>query len=247
MSSNSSRGPDPTSGVPSPSSPSRKVLFLDDDPMRAQIFLNDHPEAIWVQTAVECIARLSERWDEVHLDHDLGGEQFVDHARDDCGMEVVRWICLEPRPHLKRTRFLVHSHNIQAATIMGLQMLANGFKVDVRPFGAPASSTSNDDSFDEEPDPLLGPIKSFFNAVMRLFGRRSREHPYGYVEHGRGDGSVEPPREALDLSWAKRSEFRRAKAPEGVPTPELDLNWKDPRRQNEPPGTTEIKPPTSPS
>ena len=34
----------------------------------------ENPEAVWVQTADDCIARLEEGWDEVHLDHDLGGE-----------------------------------------------------------------------------------------------------------------------------------------------------------------------------
>ena len=50
-----------------------KVLFMDDDPMRGEIFLNVHPDAVLVATAEECIARLAEPWDEVHLDHDLGG------------------------------------------------------------------------------------------------------------------------------------------------------------------------------
>ena len=54
---------------------SAAILFLDDDPERAEIFLADNPEAVWVQTAEECIARLAEAWDEVHLDHDLGGER----------------------------------------------------------------------------------------------------------------------------------------------------------------------------
>jgi hypothetical protein len=32
------------------------------------------------------------RWDIVSLDHDLGFEEFVDSEREDCGMEVVRWL-----------------------------------------------------------------------------------------------------------------------------------------------------------
>ena len=63
--------------APVPTVP-RRILFLDDDPARAEIFLAENPEAVWVQTADECIARLEEDWDEVHLDHDLGGERFVD-------------------------------------------------------------------------------------------------------------------------------------------------------------------------
>jgi hypothetical protein len=115
----------------------RRVLFLDDDAGRASLFLAKNTEAVWVQTAEDCIDRLAERWDEVHLDHDLGGETFVDMERDDCGMAVVRWLCLEPRPHLKRARFYVHSHNAQAACMMVMQMLAAGFQAEGRPFGAP--------------------------------------------------------------------------------------------------------------
>jgi hypothetical protein len=88
---------------PAGANPARRILFLDDDPARAEIFLAENPDAIWVETASDCIARLEEPWDEVHLDHDLGGERFVDLSREDCGMEVVRWLCLEPHPHLLRT------------------------------------------------------------------------------------------------------------------------------------------------
>ncbi len=114
----------------------RRILFLDDDPIRAEIFLADYPDAMWARTTEECLACLSEPWDEVHLDHDLGGEVFVDHERDDCGMAVVRWLCAEPRLHLKTTRFFVHTHNLSAACLMVLQLQLMGYDVQVRPFGA---------------------------------------------------------------------------------------------------------------
>ena len=83
----------------------RRILFLDDDPTRGVEFLTDNPDAVWVETVADCIRALREPWDEVHLDHDLGGEHFVDHDRDDCGMAVVRWLCEEPRPHLRSSLF----------------------------------------------------------------------------------------------------------------------------------------------
>ncbi len=113
----------------------RRQLFLDDDPARAGVFLAEHPDAVWVQTAAECIERLAGRWDEVHLDHDLGGEHYVDPDRPDCGMEVVRWLALAPRPHLRRARFTVHSHNMVAACLMSLRIRSLGFAVEARPFG----------------------------------------------------------------------------------------------------------------
>jgi hypothetical protein len=127
-----------------------RILFLDDDPMRAEIFLAANPEAVWVETASACIARLAEEWDEVHLDHDLGGERFVDLSRDDCGMEVVRWLCLEPHPHLKRTRFLIHSHNPIAAQMMAMQIHVAGFQVENRPFGVTTSLSPPEDPFSSE-------------------------------------------------------------------------------------------------
>jgi hypothetical protein len=124
--------------VPGSSAVGSRILFLDDDPQRAMIFLQRSPEAVWVQTAESCIERLAECWDEVHLDHDLGGERFVDHEREDCGMAVIRWLGLEPRPHLQGARFVVHSHNTNAACIMAVHLQVMGFVTDVCPFGVEA-------------------------------------------------------------------------------------------------------------
>ena len=110
-------------------------LFLDDDPARAEVFLARFPDADWVQTVPECVAKLAEAWDEVHLDHDLGGEHYVDEARDDCGMEVVRWLGREFRDYLRSARFTVHSHNELAAFVMVLRLREAGFRVEARPFG----------------------------------------------------------------------------------------------------------------
>ena len=115
----------------------RRILFLDDDQRRASAFLEIHPDAVWVQTVEGCLERLAEPWDEVHLDHDLGGETFVDPARDDCGMAVVRWLGRGHGPHLGGARFVVHSHNPHAACVMVLHLLVMGFQVESRPFGAP--------------------------------------------------------------------------------------------------------------
>ena len=110
-------------------------LFLDDDPARAAAFLAWYPDATWVQTVPECLGKLAERWAEVHLDHDLGGEHYVNSSRDDCGMEVVRWLTNERRPHLARVRFTVHSHNMVAAYEMVSRLRGAGLRATTRPFG----------------------------------------------------------------------------------------------------------------
>ncbi len=114
-----------------------RILFLDDDPKRAMEFVINNPDAIWVETAADCISALGEPWDEVHLDHDLGGEHFVDHDRDDCGMAVIRWLCDEFRIHLKPTHFVIHTHNPSAALAMMFQLQSMGYNVEERRFGAP--------------------------------------------------------------------------------------------------------------
>ncbi len=124
-----------TSFVDQPSPPTPRILFLDDAPDRAAVFLAGHPSAICVQTVEHCIDLLQQPWDEVHLDHDLGGEVLVDHERPDCGMAVVRWLCEEPRPHLRDTRFIIHTHNPNAACIMVLHLQVMGFQVQASPFG----------------------------------------------------------------------------------------------------------------
>lgn len=113
----------------------RRVLFLDDDPGRAAAFLEENPHAVWVQTAAECVEQLSESWDEVHLDHDLGGKKLVDSSARDCGMEVIRWLCRESRIHLQSTHFLVHTHNLSAGLLMVLRMREMGYTAEFRPFG----------------------------------------------------------------------------------------------------------------
>ncbi|WP_165071581.1 cyclic-phosphate processing receiver domain-containing protein [Paludisphaera rhizosphaerae] len=120
-----------------PDSPSlyRRVLFLDDDRRRAEVFLKRCPQAVWVLTAQDCISRLAESWDEIHLDHDLGGEKYVDVNRDDCGMAVVRWLCAEDRGNLRNARFFIHSYNFSAASLMVECLLQNGYTAEFRPFG----------------------------------------------------------------------------------------------------------------
>jgi hypothetical protein len=51
-------------------------------------------------------------------------------------MEVIRWMCKEPRAHLRETRFLVHTHNSMAGLMMVLQMRGSGYNAEFRPFGS---------------------------------------------------------------------------------------------------------------
>jgi hypothetical protein len=164
-----------------------RILFLDDDRARAETFLSQHPGATWVKTAAECLARLVEPWDEIHLDHDLGGKTFVDMDEEDCGMEVIRWLCKEPRDHLRLTRFYIHTHNSIAGLMMVLQMRSSGFRAEFRPFGLDPDlllSPEDDESpEDREPPGDAGSCTAAQAAlapmgpVGRLLGRLKRWWP----------------------------------------------------------------------
>ena len=118
------------------------VLFLDDDQHRAALAYQRWPEekrdkTIWATTAQEAIDVLRD-YDlvEAHLDHDLGGETYVNSEREDCGMEVVRWLeDLDNVNKFKDTKFIVHSHNYPA----GAEMMSRLKKLDLTcvqiPFG----------------------------------------------------------------------------------------------------------------
>jgi hypothetical protein len=130
------------------------VLFLDDDPKRADEFLASHPCAVWVQKVDECIERLNEEWCEVHLDHDLGGEIFVDSSREDCGMEVVRWLCASARQELRRSAlFVIHTHNMNAAGAMVRSLREAGYEAVFRPFGMDLESWLTEEEVDEQAEP----------------------------------------------------------------------------------------------
>lgn len=125
------------------------ILFLDDSPERAVLAhermpVADRSKTIWCQTAEEAIVTLwdyRDRLDAVHLDHDLGGQEYVNTKREDCGMEVVRY--LEKMAHdkpeefekLKAAHFVIHSWNSHAGPIMVDRLSKIGLDVEYKPFG----------------------------------------------------------------------------------------------------------------
>lgn len=172
-----------------PIAPSSRRLFLDDDPTRAKAFLHRFPQAIWVQTVEECLACLEETWDEIHLDHDLGGQTEVDFEREDCGMAVVRWIIAVPRPQLASARFVVHTRNPNAACLMVTHLQVAGYNAEARPFPA---------LFDQARRPggperrlpshgvlrgLMGRLRRFVNSVRQRVAPFNRCSPVGTSRH----------------------------------------------------------------
>ncbi len=123
-----------TAGTTALEQTEQRILFLDDSTYRARMFLRVNPHALWVKTAAECVKRLAEDWDEVHLDYDLGWGARTDPEVEESGMGVVYWM-LEHKPeHLHRTVFIVHSHSSNAARHMADDLRSAGYHAVRRPF-----------------------------------------------------------------------------------------------------------------
>jgi ActR/RegA family two-component response regulator len=117
----------------------KRILFLDDDRRRTHEFyqrlISEHNDITTVETAEECIAELSRQtFDLVSLDHDLGGEIFCDSSREDCGMEVVRWLRNNRAEH---GGFIIHTMNPMAAAAMYIELQGMGYRVEQSAFGSP--------------------------------------------------------------------------------------------------------------
>jgi hypothetical protein len=108
-----------------------KVLILEDDETRNAWFRHRMGYAVMVETAKDCIAQLAAEWDVVYLDHDLGGEIYVDVAHENTGSAVVRWIA-EHKPVVGQ--FVVHSANGPAAQAMTEDLERLGYRATRLPF-----------------------------------------------------------------------------------------------------------------
>ena len=119
------------------------ILFLDDSLARVKKFRSHCPSATLVHTSDNAISKLASgtTWDYVFLDHDLGGEEYVNSEREDCGMNVVRWI-VEHKPQI--STIIVHSLNPPAAARMVDDLMAAGFTA----YGVPYISLYNSNLID---------------------------------------------------------------------------------------------------
>lgn len=113
-----------------------RVLFLDDNWFRcaAAIRTFSDQELYITHTSYDAIAVLSSSgsFGYVTLDHDLNGESYVDSSRQDCGMEVVRWISAN-KPTIGTVN--VHSWNDGASEAMVDALRDCGYSVERRRFG----------------------------------------------------------------------------------------------------------------
>lgn len=110
------------------------TLFLDDDAERRRKFVSMFPASTCVTNVKDCIRLLQEgQFVTLFLDHDLGGETLVDSDREDCGMEVVRWLQTNRPDELREV--IIHSLNPVGATNMIRGLDGLGLEVYHVPFG----------------------------------------------------------------------------------------------------------------
>lgn len=109
------------------------ILVLDDDHNRLKVFKSQIPNGKQFETAEAVIAGIQGNTpiDVLFLDHDLGGETYVDSAEKNTGMEVVRWIVAN-KPVINQ--IIVHSHNHPAGVQMTTELTNAGYKTEYIPF-----------------------------------------------------------------------------------------------------------------
>ena len=120
-----------------------KILFLDDDEERHIAFkkkleraghnvnqmINDG-ELHFVWDAPSCINKFKEnKYDEVHLDHDLGMQFYVDVNLENTGSAVCRFIAQELAPEHYPKKAIIHSWNHYGA--LNMQSLLQSVKIPV--------------------------------------------------------------------------------------------------------------------
>jgi CheY-like chemotaxis protein len=104
-----------------------RILALDDDPTRHALFSSAlGPAVTHVENAAGAIYELERQpWDAVLLDYDLDQFGAIDPGT---GEDVVDWI-VDSSSHLRKTIFIVHSHNYIMGPVMEQKLQAAGFRV----------------------------------------------------------------------------------------------------------------------
>jgi len=100
------------------------VLILEDDPHKTRMpAFEEKLSQIWaemthVETAHECIEIMKkEKFDWIFLDHDLGGEVFVNTDEENTGSEVARWMS-KNWDRFEDSEVVIHSYNSAGAQCM---------------------------------------------------------------------------------------------------------------------------------
>lgn len=117
-----------------------RIFILEDDPARITAFqfaLVNHDLTIckWLGGPDGAIKRFdySKQYDLILLDHDLGGQVYVNSDEEETGFQFVKH--LGKRPESWDPPVVVHSWNPEGAKNMQKLLEENGWSVYLSPFG----------------------------------------------------------------------------------------------------------------
>lgn len=118
------------------------IVFLESDPQRAALQFQrmnqqDQNRTFWVSTVPEVIDMLEnyrERLDIVSLAYNLNDLEYNHPSREDCGMEVIRWLERSSSDY-SHVRFIVHTWD-RAGVKMANRLRTHGYKVIHVAFGS---------------------------------------------------------------------------------------------------------------
>jgi hypothetical protein len=119
------------------------ILFMDDCNERAAVLYQRMTErardrTFWTSTVEEALGVLidyRDRLEVVYLEHDLNSDHFVHSGREDCGMEVVRWLEKQDSTKYSHCHFVIHTWNAKAGIKMTERLKAAGYRAHHQPFG----------------------------------------------------------------------------------------------------------------
>jgi hypothetical protein len=109
-----------------------RILVLDDDKLRHASFARrfEGHEVAHVFDPYEAVEKMiAEKWDLVHLDHDLGWFEYNPYKMEVSGTEVVRMMVDRILPENRPDQVIVHSWNPDGARRMVEILREAGFTV----------------------------------------------------------------------------------------------------------------------
>ena len=120
------------------------IVFVEGDPARAALQFHrmtprEQERTFWVRTvtdAIDMLLNYRERLDIVSLEYDLNDLGYNHPSREDCGMEVVRWLERRCSDSYSHVRFVIHTWNSAAGEKMTRRLRDKGYRVVRAPFGA---------------------------------------------------------------------------------------------------------------
>jgi len=108
----------------------RKILILEDDPERIRIFRDKFHDCDldMVDTSNDAIELLDEnQYDLICLDHDLGGEVYVNSLDPNTGYQVTSWMSKNDHQNTD-TPVVIHSFNPAGANNMYVALTTTNHK-----------------------------------------------------------------------------------------------------------------------